>query len=42
MRFIQRTHWFATTPMVIQIKDGIVVSAKDRDAAETPDPSWWQ
>ena len=32
--------WFATTPVVLGIRDGIVISGKDGDAAEIPDPAW--
>jgi hypothetical protein len=32
--------WFATTPVAIVVKDGIMISAKEADAAENPDPSW--
>jgi hypothetical protein len=33
--------WFATTPIAILARGGIVISAKGSDAAETPDPAWW-
>jgi len=32
--------WFATTPVAILLKDGIVRAAIDGDRAGTPDPSW--
>jgi hypothetical protein len=32
--------WFATTPVAIEVKDGIIQSATDGDSAETPDPAW--
>ena len=32
---------FAATPVALLVKDGIVISAKESDAAATPDPSWW-
>jgi hypothetical protein len=39
-RLDQTRDWFATTPVALVVKDGIVISAKESDAAETPDPSW--
>lgn len=39
-RLDQSRDWFATTPVAILIKDGIVISAEEADAAENPDPSW--
>jgi hypothetical protein len=32
--------WFATTPVVVLLKDGIVQQAAEGDAAATPDPAW--
>jgi hypothetical protein len=32
--------WFATTPVAIYLRGGIVQSAVDGDKAATPDPSW--
>jgi hypothetical protein len=34
--------WFATTPVVIEVKDGVVISAKEAAAAESPDPKWFK
>jgi hypothetical protein len=33
----QTRDWFATTPVALRIDDGLIISAKDSDAAETPD-----
>jgi hypothetical protein len=32
--------WFATTPAALLINGGIIISAKESVAAETPDPPW--
>jgi hypothetical protein len=37
----QRRDWFATAPVAFLIKDGIVISATESDAAEIPDPVWF-
>jgi hypothetical protein len=29
---------FATTPIALRLKDGIILSAKESEAAETPEP----
>jgi len=36
-RLDQSRDWFATTPVALLIKDGIVISGKDGDRAENPD-----
>jgi len=41
-RLDQTRDWFATTPVAIRVKDGVVISAKEGAASETPDPSWRQ
>jgi hypothetical protein len=41
-RLDQSRDWFATTPVAVLLKDGIVISAKEADAAENPDPPIWQ
>jgi hypothetical protein len=33
--------WFATTPVAVLLKDGVVREAVDGDKANSPDPSWW-
>jgi hypothetical protein len=37
-RLDETRDWFATTPVAITIKDGIILSAKESEAAETPGP----
>jgi hypothetical protein len=37
-RLDQTRDWFATTPVALNVKDGIVISAKDSTTAETPGP----
>jgi hypothetical protein len=39
-RLDQSRDWFATTPVALLVKDGIVISGKDGDSAETPDLTW--
>jgi len=39
-RLDQSRDWFATTPVAILVKDGVIVSAKGGDSAQTPDPAW--
>jgi len=38
----QTRDWFATTPVALKIKDGLIVGTKESDAAEIPDLSWFQ
>jgi hypothetical protein len=33
--------WFATTPVAILLKDGVVQAALDGERASTPERAWW-
>jgi hypothetical protein len=37
-RLDETRDWFATTPVALRLKDGLTISAKESEAAETPDP----
>jgi hypothetical protein len=37
-RLDQTRDWFASAPVALTIKDGIIISAKESDAAQTPGP----
>jgi hypothetical protein len=37
-RLDETRDWFATTPVAITIKDGLIISAKESTAAESPGP----
>ncbi len=41
-RLDQTRDWFATTPIALLVKDGLVIASKDGDEAESPDPGWFQ
>ncbi len=42
LKLTSEHEWFATTPLALYLENGLVRHVAEGDAAERPDPTWWQ